>query len=234
MKNPALDRHARGFRAVGDFQLLHDVFQMPLRRGFRTANRFANLPVAQAFADQFQHLAFALGQRRARTALLQASGECRRKIILTSVNGADGAQQFLQLRRLGEIARRAGLHGAVNILLAFINRKHQDAGVRKFAAQRGQRFHAAHAGQPAIHDDHVGLVLAKHFQRLRAIVRLRHHVDVRLGIERTGQTHADEKVIVHDQQTNAGFFHVVEWVFRGTVTETTVPAPTLLSIFKRP
>ena len=139
---------------------------------------------------------------RARGELLDhAAGHTGREERLAARDEAHRGQQVDRLGVLHEESAGAGAERLEDVLVEREGREDHDpdggeAGVGGDLAGGGETVELGHAD---VHQDDVGLLLARERERLAAVARLADHPDVVLGVEEGAEAAADERLVVRKQ-----------------------------------
>ena len=121
------------------------------------------------------------------------------------VPGRDDADRVHQLRRLDvleEEAARAGADGGVDVLVEIERRQHEDARARPALDELPCRLDAVEVRHAHVHEDDVGVELARELERLHAVGRFAHELEVGPLLEHHAEAAAHERLVVDDE--NAG------------------------------
>ncbi|KCB43123.1 hypothetical protein L539_1260 [Bordetella hinzii 5132] len=161
--------------------------------------------VAQAVADQAQHVELARGEGA------QQGGGIRRR---AGRRGHVGPGLPERGQRAGQGAGAGGfvqvilgarLQGAPAVFRVFRGRQHQDAQLGPALAQPPQQFGARHVGQVVVHDDEIDAAqVVEQGQRLRAGGSRQQLQRGRGVLQGEGQAFAEHGVIIHQQDGGHG------------------------------
>ncbi len=116
---------------------------MYFHRIFGNVQRSADFLVPQTFGDVIQHLQFAFAERDAWRVFSYSRRHRRRNVPLADLNFANGLHQFFPDRIFEQITSGSSFQSAVNVLVSFVSRQHDDPSARKFSPNLARRFHAA-------------------------------------------------------------------------------------------
>src|SRR5688572_33443425 len=100
MHDAALQGRNGGLRAVADIKAAENDVDVPFDRRLADAESFADLPIAAALDDQFQHFHLTRAQLRMRRAFRQTLGDRWRNVLKPGVNRARSEE-----RRVGKECR---------------------------------------------------------------------------------------------------------------------------------
>ena len=91
--------------------------------------------------------------------------------------------KFFKKHVFQQIALRAGLKRAVDVLITVVSREHDDARVGKLVSNLCNRIDTTHHRHPQIHECDVGLVLTKKIERLLSVDALRDDFHIGDGVD---------------------------------------------------
>ncbi|MNE10269.1 hypothetical protein D3C80_1029730 [compost metagenome] len=129
----------------------------------------------------------------------QLLGDLRADIALAGKHQANGLDHFIEPCTLGQVTGGAGLQQAGGERVFFTNGHRHHFHVRVAAQQFARRLQAADAGHFHIHQDHVGLELARDLQRCLAGVGLAHHLQA-IDIGQHARDARTHQIVVIDHQ----------------------------------
>src|SRR6266478_9270079 len=112
---------------------------------------------------------------------------------------ADALKQFFTPHVLEEIRFRPSTQSAINVLIAIVRGKHDDAGIRISSPDLIDGIHAVHARYSQIHQRDVGAMLFPKFRRLLSVASVGHHVHIRFLFDDCDQSVAENGMIFSDQ-----------------------------------
>jgi len=141
---------------------------------------------------------------------------------LTQARRADCLEQLVAIGAFEQVAARPGAHRGEDRIVVVQHREHQDRQPRSILEDSPRRLHAAHAGQPEIHQHEIGPEPPHHLDRVLSGRGLAHG----LGLSGVGQHQAQavavHRVVVddHDSQRSPGGRRptgrdAVEWAAEG-------------------
>ncbi len=129
------------------------------------------------------------------------AGLAARRGALASANRR---QQLLGRRGLEQIGGGPGLSHPVGGSRVVEHRQRDDPNLRQFLLDLARGLVARHDRHRDVHHDHVGLELVRHFDRLLSVARLPDDLDVLLLDQHGFEPLADDLVVVHEQDPQAG------------------------------
>ena len=118
------------------------------------------------------------------------------------MNRADGRDQLLAGHALQQVSARAGLQGAIDVLVAVVSGQHNEARLRRFHADALNNLYAAQPRKPQVDQRDGRLVLAKLRDRLHAIRGFAHHLKAIDHVEQRDQSLAHHVVVLDNQHAN--------------------------------
>jgi hypothetical protein len=90
----------------------------------------------------------------------------------------------------------------IRLITARVIAEHHHTDIAKFLAQQSNRFQSVDAGHPQVKQHHIRTVDAKRFNGIEAVVRVSHHLHVRLATRRGHQPHTKHDVIVDQENSD--------------------------------
>ena len=115
-------------------------------------------------------------------------------------------QQVFRRGPLDDEAGGPGPDEADGVLLVGVHGEDQDPGPGLQGNDPGSGLEAVNVRQAVVQNDHIGLQLLAQLHRFTARAGFPHHLDVILAVQKTAETCAYQRVIVHHQDSNHGFF----------------------------
>src|SRR5215510_12934698 len=143
MHDSALQSRNGGLRAVADVETAENDINVPFDRRLADAQSFADLPIAESLDDQLQHFQFPRAQLRMWRAFRQTLGDRSGNVLQAGMNRADGIDQFVVRHAFQNISLRPRIERLVDVLVAVVCRKDDEAQLRVRPANGANRFHAA-------------------------------------------------------------------------------------------
>src|SRR3569833_3386828 len=161
MNNSLANGGDRGVGAVLDVEFDEQSFQVRLHGIFRDEERRGYFLVAAAAHKKLQHFHFALGQFGTLLTLCQALGQFWRQFFFARVHGANGRGEFIFRRVLQQVRFRAGIHGAIDVLVHIERGQYDHTRVGKFLSYGDRGYDTAPSRQSQIHERDIRLEAAK-------------------------------------------------------------------------
>src|SRR3569833_662420 len=206
MNNSLANGGDRGVGAVLDVEFDEQSFQVRLHGIFRDEERRGYFLVAASANKKLQHYQFALGQFGTLLTLSQALGQFWRQFFFARVHGANGRGEFIFRRVLQQVRFRAGIHGAIDVLVHIERGQYDHTRVGKFLSYGDRGFDTAHSRQSQIHERDIRLVAAKQLDGFVSSAGFRDDFEIAFGADQRGQPLAEGWVIVHQHNANRMFF----------------------------
>src|SRR5712692_7978825 len=220
------------FDGVADFELLHDARAVGFHGLGRKRQGLRDRGVGAPLDDQLQHVPFAQGEAVeradvrafAKVVVDHRLGDPMAQVALARPQRADRLHHFLARGFLEDVALRARLQGAVDVLGAQIHGEDQHARLRTFLDDAPRRLHAVELRHGDVHDDDVRAQAQRLGDRLAAVARDTNHLQVAL-FEQGPKTVTDDRVIVGKQYRNGHLTPPLEtWYSTSTCTPVRRPA----------
>ena len=207
-------RQHRRLDPVADLQLFQNRRHVMFDGLFLQLQRLANLAVAFAQGDQLQDLFLTLGQIVQRGRLgggvfaaphrdQQPTRQSRRDIGPTRRQIAHQINQFAGTHAFQDIAHRAQLDRLHQIVIRFRGGEHCHAGRRVQRHDPRQGTNSAALGHRNVQQHHVGPFARHHLDRLLAVTRLAHNLQIAGIGHAAGQPVTVDRMVV--SQNNPDF-----------------------------
>jgi hypothetical protein len=223
MNESSLNGHSNRFRAVGYVELGEDVLEIALGGVLGDVHDVGDLLVGQAFGEFVEDFDFARGEGFEFLALGEAIGDFGGDPFFAGGDGAEGRDELFAGGVFQDVALGAGVEGLVDVFIAVEGGEHDDAGGAVGEADFLRGLHAAFEGHAGIEQDEVGLVLAIHAHGLGAVGGLGDDFHVWLVVDDGGDAHADDVVVVGNEDTDFGMGFQDEWVGGSSCAARTPP-----------
>ena len=96
------------------------------------------------------------------------------------------------------IAIRSRLEGGQNILLSAVYGENKDLGLRTLFLDLLNGAHPAHSGHGKVHQDEMWLESFRVTKSFKPVLRLRHHLERRIGGQQHSQPFAEDGMVLSD------------------------------------
>src|SRR5438552_8727314 len=213
---------------IADLELLHDARAVGFHGLGRQRQRLSDGGVGAPLDDQLQHVP--LTQREAveradvrafaKVVVDHRLGDPVAQVALAGPQRADRFPPFLACGFLQDVALRARLQGAVDVLRAQIHGEDQHARLRTFLDNAPRRLHAVELRHGDVHDDDVRSQAQRLGDRLAAVGRDGNHLKV-ASLEQGAEAVPDDRVIVGKQHR---YRHATSPLWTWYSTSTCTPA----------
>src|SRR6267143_2067674 len=221
-------RELHELHGIADLELLHDARAVGLHGLRRKRQRLRYRGVGAPLDDQLQHIPLAQREAVERTDVRAFTkivvdhrlGDPVAQVALAGAQRADRLHHFLARGFLQDVALRARLQGAVDVLRAQVHGEDQHARLRTFLDDAPRRLHAVELRHGDVHDDDVRSQAQRLGDRLAAVARDRNHLQV-ARFEQGAKTVPDDRVIVGEQHR---YRHVTPPLWTWYSTSTCTPA----------
>src|SRR5215213_4958211 len=160
MNDAALEGASGGLRAIGHTEFPEDVVDVALDRGFADAQRARDLLVRLTLHDFLKHLELSIRELRGVHPFRESFSNHWWQTTCARVDLPDGVLELFEKHVFQQVALRAGLQRTVDIFVAIVSGKNDNARVGKFTANLRDCLHAAQHRHTKIHQGYVGLMLA--------------------------------------------------------------------------
>src|SRR5438445_6840864 len=209
---------------IADLELLHDARTVGFHGLGRQRQRLRDRGVGAPLDDQLQHVPLAQGEAVeradvrafAKVVVDHRLGDPVAQVALAGPQRADRFHHFLACGFLQDVALRARLQGAVDVLRAQIHGEDQHARLRTFLDDAPRRLHAVELRHGDVHDDDVRAQAQRLGDRFAAVARNRNHLQV-AHLEQGPKTVPDDRVIVGKQYRHRHFTPAL-WTWYSTST----------------
>ena len=192
-------------------ELLIDVADVRVHGGVAHLHLVGDFLVEKTLRQQIQN--FRLARRKA----LRLGGHLRRLLErldnfprdvaahrrAARLDLLDGRQQFRWRRLLEHVARRAGRERVEDVLGVLIHGEHDELRAGQLRLEPPHAFHAVHARQVDVHQNHFGKDLGKLLQRLLRAAVPAHAFESRRAVNQLRQAAPDLRVVLDDGNGNA-------------------------------
>src|SRR6266849_6520422 len=188
---------------VADFELLHDARAVGFHGLGRKRQGLRDRGIGAPLDDQLQHVPFAQGEAVeradvrafAKVVVDHRLGDPMAQVALARPERADRLYHFFPRRFLQDVALRARLQRAVDVLGAQIHGQDQHARVWAFLDDAPRRLDAVELRHGDVHDDDVRAQTLRLGDRLATVARNRDHVYI-AHFEQGPKTVPDDRMIV--------------------------------------
>ena len=205
-------------RDVVDIQLAHHVLTVRFHGANTDPESAGDFFIAKTSGEVCQNFPLAVGELRGAGSFTGAMDELvkgrardiRAEKGFAGIDRFDSAHQFLQGGFFEDIAARAGLDDAQDIIGVAVHREDEDFDAGKFTTQAFGDRQAVHEGHFDVHEDDVGQKLLGFAKGFEAIGGFADDGEAFLPGEAGADAAPDKRVVIDQQQFNTTFHQLLK------------------------